>query len=47
MIGDPYTTAFNEGQRAAFLHIQKMCSLTMQDIDDLARQLEDEGEDND
>lgn len=30
--GDPHGTAFNEGMRAVWLHIQGMCGLALDDI---------------
>lgn len=37
--GDPHATAFNEGARDCFLHIQQMAGLTWQEINQLGKEL--------
>ncbi len=38
--GDPHETAFNEGRRAVWLHIQRMLDLTDRDLRDLKEVLD-------
>lgn len=40
--GDPHMTAFNEGKRAIVLEILSRCRMTVEDIEKMSRQQEDD-----
>ncbi len=45
--GDPHATAFNEGRRAVWLHIQRMLSLTGADLRALQERMDHDRADTD